>query len=154
MISKEILFLKRRILKIKGNESMSNFTDLDGYLFGQGTHYDIYEKLGAHKGKLNNKEGFYFNLWAPHASSVYVIGEFNNWDENSICMQKVEPYELGVFEVFVEGAKSGQMYKYIIYTEDGKKLYKADPYASYAEERPGTASKLFDSKFINSSLSI
>ncbi len=123
---------------------MSNFTDLDGYLFGQGTHYDIYKKLGAHKGKKGKDNGFYFDVWAPHASKVAVIGEFNNWDETRNFMQRVEPESQGVFEAFVPEAKEGQLYKYLIYTEDGEKLYKADPYATYAELRPGTASIIYD----------
>ena len=123
---------------------MSNFTDLDGYLFGQGTHYDIYKKLGAHKAKKGKENGFYFDVWAPHASRVAVIGEFNNWDETKNFMQRVEPESQGVFETFVPEAKEGQLYKYLIYTENGEKLYKADPYATYAELRPGTASILYD----------
>lgn len=123
---------------------MGNFTELDGYLFGQGTHYDIYKKLGAHKGKLGSKTGFYFDVWAPHAAKVAVIGEFNDWNEESHFMEKVSPTDLGVYEIFIPEAKEGQLYKYLIYTDEGEKLYKADPYASYAEERPGTASRLFD----------
>jgi 1,4-alpha-glucan branching enzyme len=123
---------------------MSNFTDLDGYLFGQGTHYDIYKKLGAHKGKKGKETGVFFDVWAPHARSIAVIGEFNNWDENANYMQRVEPEELGVFETFIPGVKEGQLYKYLIYTDSGEKLYKADPYATYAELRPGTASIIYD----------
>ncbi len=123
---------------------MSNFTDLDGYLFGQGTHYDIYKKLGAHKGKKGKDTGVYFDVWAPHAKNVSVIGEFNNWDETKNFMQRVEPEEQGVFETFIPEAKEGQLYKYLIYTEEGNKLYKADPYATYAEVRPGTASRIYD----------
>lgn len=123
---------------------MSNFTELDGYLFGQGTHYDIYKKLGAHKGKSGKQSGVYFDVWAPHASKVAVIGEFNNWDETRNFMQRVEPESQGIFETFIPEAKEGQLYKYLIYTEDGNKLYKADPYATYAELRPGTASIIYD----------
>ena len=123
---------------------MSNFTELDGYLFGQGTHYDIYKKLGAHKGKKGKVNGVYFDVWAPHANRVAVIGEFNNWDETKNFMQRVEPEDHGIFEAFIPEAKEGQLYKYLIYTEDGSKLYKADPYATYAELRPGTASIIYD----------
>jgi len=123
---------------------MSNFTDLDAYLFGQGTHYDIYKKLGAHKGKQGKETGVYFDVWAPHAASVAVIGEFNGWDENRNFMHRVEPAEQGIFETFIPEAQEGQLYKFLIYTEDGKKLYKADPYAKYAEIRPGTASRIYD----------
>ena len=127
---------------------MSNFTDLDGYLFGQGTHYDIYKKLGAHKGKKGKQTGYYFDVWAPHASQVSVIGEFNDWDETKDFMQRVEPESQGVFEAFIPEAQEGQLYKFLIYTDNGQKLYKADPYASYAELRPGTASIIYDnSKF-------
>ena len=123
---------------------MSNFTSLDAYLFGHGTHYDIYKKLGAHKGKLGKQTGVYFDVWAPRASQVAVIGEFNDWDETRNFMQRVEPEEQGIFEAFIPEAKEGQLYKYLIYTNDGNKLYKADPYATYAEVRPGTASRIFD----------
>ena len=123
---------------------MSNFTDLDAYLFGQGTHYDIYKKLGAHRGKQGKETGIFFDVWAPHAASVAVIGEFNGWDENRNFMHRVEPAEHGIFETFIPEAKEGQLYKYLIYTEDGNKLYKADPYATYAEVRPGTASRIYD----------
>lgn len=127
--------------------NMGNFTDLDGYLFGQGTHYDIYKKLGAHAGREDGKDGFYFDVWAPHAAKVAVIGEFNAWNETSHFMTKVEPEGLGVYELFIPEAKEGQLYKYLIYTDEGEKLYKADPYASYAELRPGTASRLYKSSY-------
>ena len=127
--------------------NMGNFTELDGYLFGQGTHYDIYKKLGAHAANEDGQNGFYFDVWAPHAAKVAVIGEFNGWNETSHFMTKIEPESLGVFELFIPGAKEGQLYKYLIYTDEGEKLYKADPYASYAELRPGTASCLYSSSY-------
>ncbi len=121
---------------------MSYFTDLDMYLFGQATHYDIYKKLGAHVGEEEGVKGVYFDVWAPHAAAVAVIGEFNDWDENSHMMKKLPTSDIGIYELFVPDAKPGQLYKYLIYTADGRKLYKADPYASTAELRPGTASKI------------
>lgn len=127
--------------------NMGNFTELDGYLFGQGTHYDIYKKLGAHAANEDGQNGFYFDVWAPHAAKVAVIGEFNGWNETSHFMTKIEPESLGIFELFIPGAKEGQLYKYLIYTDEGEKLYKADPYASYAELRPGTASCLYSSSY-------
>jgi len=60
---------------------MSNFTEMDCYLFGQATHYDIYRKMGAHKMTIEGEEGVCFDVWAPHADRVYVIGEFNGWNE-------------------------------------------------------------------------
>ncbi len=123
---------------------MSNFTEMDCYLFGQGTHYDIYHKMGAHLATVKGKKGANFTLWAPNASAVFVIGEFNGWDEGADQLTRVEPDSMGVFEGFVPGAKKGDLYKYLIYTKDGKKLYKADPYANYAELRPGTASAIAD----------
>ena len=62
---------------------MSNFTEMDCYLFGQATHYDIYRKMGAHKMTIEGEEGVCFDVWAPHADRVYVIGEFNGWNETS-----------------------------------------------------------------------
>ena len=122
-------------------ESMK-FTDLDQYLFGQGTNYEVYKKLGAHPTTYRRKKGVYFAVWAPNAQSVSVIGEFNDWDEEASPMKKVGP--IGVYEVFVPGAKIGQLYKFFIVGAHGEKLYKADPYANAAEKRPGTASRIVD----------
>lgn len=121
---------------------MSNFTELDMYLFGQSTHYDIYKKMGAHVGENQGETGVFFDVWAPHASAVAVIGEFNDWNETSQMMEKLPQSDMGIYEAFIPEAKPGQLYKYLIYTPDGRKLYKADPYASTAELRPGTASKI------------
>ena len=118
------------------------FTELDQYLFGQGTHYDVYRKLGAHPVKQGKKEGVYFAVWAPNAQVVYVIGEFNDWDEQASPMKKAGP--IGVFETFVPGAKIGQLYKFFIVGMNGEHIYKADPYANEAELRPGTASRITD----------
>ena len=123
---------------------MSNFTDLDSYYFGQGTHYDIYRKLGAHPQKQDNVSGVCFDVWAPKAEKVYVIGDFNGWNETAHEMQRVEPYEMGVYELFIPEVKAGALYKFLIVTPDGRKLYKSDPYANYAELRPGTASIVTD----------
>ena len=121
---------------------MSNFTDLDMYLLGQATHYDIYKKMGAHVATVNKKKGVYFDVWAPHAAAVAVIGEFNDWDESANMMERLEDSDMGIYETFVPCAKPGQLYKFLIYTPDGRKLYKADPYAAEAELRPGTASRI------------
>ena len=88
------------------------------------------------------KKGVYFAVWAPHAKSVSVIGEFNGWDAAADRMERQEP--LGIYTVFVPEAKDGQMYKYCIETESGELIYKADPFANYAELRPGTASRITD----------
>ena len=115
--------------------------ELDHYLFGQGNHYEIYKKLGAHE-VTAGKKGVYFAVWAPHAKSVSVIGEFNGWDAAGDRMERQEP--LGIYTVFVPEAKDGQMYKYCIETQSGELIYKADPFANYAELRPGTASRITD----------
>ena len=123
---------------------MKNFTELDCYLFGQSTHYDIYKKMGAHVKTRNKKKGVIFDVWAPHAAAVSVIGEFNDWNETATMMTRVDPTEMGVWEVFSPDAKEGQLYKYVIYTAEGKKIYKSDPYATTCELRPGTASIIYN----------
>ena len=115
--------------------------ELDHYLLGQGNHYEIYKKLGAHE-VTAGKKGVYFAVWAPHAKSVSVIGEFNGWDAAADRMERQEP--LGIYTVFVPEAKDGQMCKYCVETESGERIYKADPFANYAELRPGTASRITD----------
>ena len=118
------------------------FTELDQYLFGQGTHYDIYKKLGAHPTMRGRKKGVYFAVWAPNARSVSVVGEFNEWDIQKNPMQKTGP--IGVYETFIPEAKIGDLYKFYIIGYHGEEIYKADPYGNEAELRPGTASRITD----------
>ena len=118
------------------------FSDLDQYLFGHATHYDLYKKMGAHPAKKDGQDGVWFTVWAPNAVAVYVIGECNQWDEQANPMQKIA--DIGVFETFIPDAKEGMLYKYLIIARDGRKLYKADPYAFASEKRPGTASRVAD----------
>ncbi len=116
--------------------------ELDHYLFGQGNHYEIYKKMGAHLVKNGKKEGVYFAVWAPHARSVSVVGEFNDWDMDANPMEREEP--LGIYTCFIPDVKEFDMYKYCIETYSGEHVFKADPFANYAEMRPGTASKVVD----------
>ena len=117
-------------------------SEADEYLFGQGTHYEIYEKLGAHPSEENGKKGYFFAVWAPNAADVHVIGSFNNWDETAHQLKRTKTGN--IWTGFVPGVGIGQLYKYLITTPEGKKLYKADPYANFAELRPGNASRTTD----------
>ena len=114
--------------------------ELDQYLFGQGNHYEIYKKLGAHMVDDEGQEGVYFAVWAPNAKSVSVVGEFNDWDRTRNPMTRAE--YIGIYTCFVPGVKEGMMYKFCIETITGEYHMKADPYANYAELRPGTASRI------------
>lgn len=128
----------------KANEEQQKvfISEADQYLFAQGTHYDIYKKLGAHLSVERGKKGVFFGVWAPNAQSVHLIGTFNDWNETSHEMKKLGPG--GIWKLFVPGAKEGDMYKFLVTAEDGRKLYKADPFANFAEYRPGTASIVTD----------
>lgn len=117
-------------------------TEVDRYLFGNGTHYEIYEKLGAHPMTINGKKGVYFAVWAPHAASVSLVGDFNGWNPDANHMTPLE--DSGIYEIFSTQIKENELYKYAITTHSGKVLFKADPYANYAEFRPGTASVVTD----------
>ena len=90
-------------------------TELDQYLFGQGTHYDIFKKLGAHMVTQNGKKGTHFAVWAPNAKEVFVIGSFNGWDEESYPMKRLEP--LGIYAAFVPGVGAGELYKFLIHLQ-------------------------------------
>ena len=116
--------------------------ELDRYLFGEGRHYKIYEKFGAHPMTIGGKAGYYFAVWAPHAKAVHVVGDFNNWNVDADPMTKLG--SSGIWEAFVPALSSGQLYKYAITTQKDEILYKADPYAFEAEYRPGTASVTAD----------
>ena len=78
-------------------------TEFDQYLFGQGTHYDLYNKLGAHPMTVDGEEGVYFAVWAPNAAAVSIVGDFNEWDENATPMERLEP--LGIYQIFLTGIK-------------------------------------------------
>ena len=116
--------------------------DLDQYLFGQGNHYDLYKKMGAHLVSDGKKKGAYFAVWAPHAKSVSVVGDFNDWDTQASPMEREEP--LGIYTCFIPGIEENALYKYCIETYTGDYIFKADPFANYAELRPGTASRVAD----------
>lgn len=117
-------------------------TETDEYLFAKGTHYEIYRKLGAHPVNVDGRDGVYFAVYAPHAEEVYVLGDFNGWKEWDKPLSKLGPG--GIWAGFVEGVKEKDLYKFFIKTPDGRTVYKADPFACYAELRPGTASRIYD----------
>ncbi|MDO5476990.1 MAG: 1,4-alpha-glucan branching protein GlgB [Eubacteriales bacterium] len=117
-------------------------SETDAYLFGNGTHYDIYKKLGAHPSVEEGEKGFFFAVWAPNAKAVHVVGNFNGWDEEKHSMKKLN--DGGIWTLFIPGLGAGEIYKYCITAADGSKLHKADPFANSAELRPGTASKTAD----------
>ncbi|MGI5989839.1 MAG: 1,4-alpha-glucan branching protein GlgB [Lachnospiraceae bacterium] len=113
-------------------------TDYDAYLFGEGTNYKIYEKMGAHLCRKDGVDGCYFAVWAPTARDVFVVGDFNGWSGYGYDMKPVS--DGGIYDLFVPGVQRGQFYKFLIIAADGRALYKADPYANQAQLRPDTAS--------------
>jgi 1,4-alpha-glucan branching enzyme len=123
-------------------ETRPVLTDFDLFLHGKGTHYRIYEKLGAHLLEEDGKRGAYFAVWAPNALHVSVIGSFNNWEAWIHPMRRIGA--AGIWEVFVPGVAAGDQYKFEIQGPDGFWAQKADPYAFSAELRPRTASVVYD----------
>ena len=115
----------------------------DLYLLGAGEWYRSYEKLGSHPATdAAGQDGYHFAVWTPDVRSVAVIGEFNNWDENANHLSCTATGS--VWQGFVPGVVAGQLYKYVIETATGERLYKADPYAFFSELPPGTASRTAD----------
>ncbi|MCI6421625.1 MAG: 1,4-alpha-glucan branching protein GlgB [Firmicutes bacterium] len=117
-------------------------TEMDRYLFGQGTNYEIYKLMGAHPTKQRGKDGVYFAVWAPHAKGVSVVGDFNGWDPEKNVMKCDN--DMGIYQLFIPKVKVGDLYKFCITAPNGDLLYKADPYANYSEIRPGNASRVYD----------
>ncbi len=117
-------------------------TEYDQYLFGDGTHYEIYKKLGAHPCRKDGLDGVYFAVWAPNARAVSVVGDFNDWLEDENPMTRLDP--LGIYETFIPELSEDELYKYVVVAPDGSRHYKADPFANKAELRPGTASIVTD----------
>lgn len=117
-------------------------SDYDLYLFNQGNHHRIYEKLGCHLCVHNGVAGASFAVWAPSAQRVSVVGSFNQWDGRIHPMRRMG--SSGVWELFIPGLCKGDLYKYEILTPSGDLYFKADPYAFYAEKPPKTASVVYD----------
>lgn len=117
-------------------------TDDDIHLFGTGMWQRAWEKMGAHKDVQGNSEGWLFRVWAPQVSSVHVVGDFNGWDPTVTPLTRAANSD--IWETFVPGLEQGSLYKYVIETDEGELLWKADPFGFYAETCPGTASKLWN----------
>lgn len=114
----------------------------DLHFAGEGKHYTLYEKLGAHPMVMDNVSGTAFAVWAPNARRVSVVGDFNNWDGRLFPMRNMG--SSGIWELFVPGIGSGRLYKYEIKTAAGELRIKTDPYAFSMELRPETASRTWD----------
>ena len=122
---------------------VSALNEYDLYLYHQGTNYYAYQMLGAHFVRESGVDGVRFAVWAPHARAISVVGEFNKWDAKLHPMRRVSDGE--IWTVFIPGLQEGQVYKYSIEPAyGGERILKADPYAFYAEQKPQTASKLYN----------
>ena len=119
--------------------------DLDLHLFAEGKHESIYEKLGSHVQRIGRVTGVSFAVWAPHADSVSVVGDFNGWDGRLHQMRNLKGS--GVWEIFVPDLGEGELYKYELRSRGWLPFLKTDPYAAYTEIPPGTSSIVFDSKY-------
>ena len=112
------------------------------YLFHQGTNFKAYEFMGSHSSKRKGVSGAVFRVWAPHAHSVSVVGDFNSWDRSCDPMEKIS--ENGLWEGFVPEIKQYDMYKYSIETPSGDVVLKTDPYAYHMQTRPESASRFYE----------
>ncbi len=116
--------------------------DQDCFLFAEGNHYQIYQKLGAHRCNVTGQDGINFAVWAPNAQRVSVVGGFNHWDGRRHPM-RLRPGS-GIWELFVPGLDEGDLYKFEILARNGNLFLKTDPFAFYTEVPPGTASVVYD----------
>ena len=117
-------------------------SDLPIYLFKQGNNCEAYRYFGAHLETRAGESGVVFRVWAPHATAISVVGDFNSWKPGSHPMRKVDGDS--VWELFIPGVKEYDVYKYCVTTRGGDLIYKADPYAFHAETRPSNGSKVYD----------
>lgn len=116
-------------------------TEFDLHLFGEGTHKQAYDFLGAHPVTVDGVAGVRFAVWAPNAAVVSVIGEWNHWNPKAHPMRR---RDAGVWELFLPGIQTGVSYKYKIRTTDNREVDKADPYGFFAEPPPSNASVVYD----------
>lgn len=131
---------KERELGLEKEEEkdLGVITEIDRYLFGEGTHYQIYKKMGAHPMELNGQWGVYFAVWAPKAKNVSIVGDFNGWMGYNHNMKPLGTS--GIFELFIPNLGEGALYKYAVTGANGQTIMKSDPYGVACEFRPNTAS--------------
>lgn len=129
-----------------GVVSHSLFSNFDIHLFKSGKHYRLYEKLGSHPMKVDGVEGTYFAVWAPSANAVYVVGDFNFWQQDHKLNVRWDGS--GIWEGFIPGTGKGTLYKYKIHSNnDGIITEKADPFARSCEHPPKTASVVWEGNY-------
>ena len=129
-------------MKPTEEKTRSNPSDLPVYLFKQGNNCEAYRYFGAHIEQRAGETGVVFRVWAPHATAISVVGDFNEWDPEKNPMKKLK--DNAVWECKIKGINQFDNYKYCITTQTGDLRYKADPYGFHAETRPETASKFYD----------
>ncbi len=129
-------------MKPTEEKTRSNPSDLPVYLFKQRNNCEAYRYFGAHIEQRAGETGVVFRVWAPHATAISVVGDFNSWKPGSHPMRKVDGDS--VWELFIPGMKEYDVYKYCVTTRSGDLVYKADPYAFHAETRPSNGSKVYD----------
>ena len=127
---------------MKSEQATAFISDYDLYLFGEGNHTRIYDKLGAHLVTSDGRSGVEFAVWAPNATDVSVVGDFNGWDAAANPLRCLGAG--GVWEGFVTGAAEGQRYKFHLRTRSGVSMLKADPYGFAFERPPSSASIVCD----------
>ena len=120
----------------------SKMSDMDLHLFNEGSHFDIYERLGAHRRTINGVTGINFSVWAPNAQSIALVGDFNHWNKTSAPMQKLVPS--GIWELFMPDMEFGEKYKFCVTDAHGNTVEKTDPYGFFSEVPPCTASIVTD----------
>ncbi len=129
-----------------GPPEAAHLTGDDLYLFNEGSHFRLYQKLGAHPMTVEGRDGTHFAVWAPDARQVSVVGDFNGWDKSS---HPLSPQgQSGIWEGFIPGVTKGAVYKYHIESRyRGYKVDKADPFAFYGEIPPRTGSIVWDTDY-------
>ena len=122
---------------------LSPFTEEDIYLFREGSHFRLFDKLGSYVARKDGKDGVHFGVWAPDAANVSVIGDFNDWNKKAHSLSPRWDSS-GIWEGFIPGAGKGTVYKYFIKSNNGMCLEKRDPFSFYSERPPETASIVWD----------
>jgi len=122
---------------------ITRFSELDIYLFKEGTHTKLYDKFGSFFDTRKGKKGVYFSLWAPNAKSVSVVADFNNYNPKAHPLKR-RGDNSGIWECFIEGVKKSYTYKYHIITKENQTLLKIDPYGKYFEKPPKSATLIYD----------